>query len=87
MQFENGSAAEAGNGFEISSRFRRMIENRVARLELDAANDEAMVPLLESADHIRRQRHLVAAQRAEAERMRRFLDDSRTRDSSPMIPL
>ncbi len=34
---------------------------------------------LESKDHIRRQRRLVAAQRAEALRMRIFLDRARTR--------
>jgi hypothetical protein len=38
-------------------------------------------------DHIRRQLRLVAAQRAEALRMRLFLDRSKTRLPHPMIAL
>ena len=67
-------------GFEISPRFRRTIEDRIARLENDAELDEAQIATLESKDHVRRQRRLVAAERAEALRMRIFLDRARTRD-------
>jgi hypothetical protein len=66
-------------GFEISPRFRRTLEERIARLEYDATWDEAQAAGLESSDHIRRQMRLVAAQRAEALRMRIFLDRSRER--------
>jgi hypothetical protein len=71
--------------FEISPRFRRTVEDRVARLEKDAEQDEAQVALLENGDHIRRQMRLVAMQRAEALRMRLFLDRSKTRTPEPMI--
>jgi ribosome-associated translation inhibitor RaiA len=66
-------------GYEIGPRFRRLVEERIARLERDAASDEAHVDLLEDVDHIRRQMRLVLAQRAEALRMRIFLDRARTR--------
>ncbi len=66
-------------GFEISPRFRNTIEERITRLERDACWDETQIAGLESKDHIRRQRRLVAAQRAEALRMRIFLDRARTR--------
>ena len=66
-------------GFEVSPRFRRTIEERIARLEFDAAWDEAQAAGLQSSDHIRRHMRLVAAQRAEALRMRIFLDRSRER--------
>jgi hypothetical protein len=65
--------------FEISPRFRRSIEERIARLERGAADDEARILLLEDPDHIRRQLRLVATQRFEALRMRVFLDRSRDR--------
>ncbi len=74
-------------GFEISPRFRHTIEERIARLEKDAAFDEAQVELLMDGDHIRRQLRLVALQRAEALRMRLFLDRARTRLPRPLIPL
>lgn len=74
-------------GFEISPRFRHTVEERIARLERDAAYDEAQVTQLVDADHIRRQMLLVAAQRSEALRMRLFLDRSRTRLPRPMIAL
>lgn len=73
------------DGFEISPRFRRIVEERISRLEKDAAHDEAQVAMLEDCDHIRRQMRLVAAERAEALRMRLFLDRARTRSSRPMI--
>ena len=67
-------------GFEISPRFRRTLEERIARLERDAAWDEAQMARLEDRDHLRRQRRLVALERAEALRMRIFLDRSRTKE-------
>ncbi|MGD0098123.1 MAG: hypothetical protein ABSB60_16675 [Terracidiphilus sp.] len=73
--------------FEISPRFRRTIEDRVARLEKDADYDEAQVQFLEDGDHIRRQMRLVAIQRAEALRMRLFLDRAKTRLPRPLIAL
>jgi hypothetical protein len=75
------------DGFEISPRFRRTIEERIVRLEKDAAWDEAQVALFEDFDHIRRQLRLVAAQRAEALRMRLFLDRAKTRLPRPLIAL
>ena len=74
-------------GFEISPRFRQTIEERIARLERDANHDEAQINLLSDIDHIRRQMRLVAAQRAEALRMRLFLDRAGTRLPHPLIPL
>lgn len=71
--------------FEISPRFRRSIEERIARLERDADWDEAQVARLEHADHIRRQMRLVAAERAEAQRMRVFLERATTRTPSRLI--
>ncbi len=73
--------------FEISPRFRRTIEERIARLERDAEWDEAQVAHLESGDHIRRQMRLVAAERAEALRMRIFLDRARTGPPRPLIAI
>ena len=66
--------------YEISPRFRDTIQQRIERLEKDAARDEAEVPRLKHPDHIRRQMRLVAVQRAEAVRMRLFLNRSRTRE-------
>ena len=77
----------ADEGFEISPRFRHTIEERIARLEKDAVFDEAQVAALEDGDHIRRHMRLVAMQRAEALRMRLFLDRSRTRLPRPLIAL
>jgi hypothetical protein len=69
----------AQENYEISPRFRSMIEERIARLEQDAARDEADVARLDDVDHICRQLRLVAVERAEALRMRLFLDRARTR--------
>ena len=77
----------ANEGFEISPRFRRTLEERIARLERDAIQDEAQVALLEHGDHIRRQMRLVAMQRSEALRMRLFLDRAQTRLPRPLIAL
>jgi hypothetical protein len=72
--------------YEISPRFQRTIEERIARLETDAQSDEAFAALLENGDHIRRQMRLVATQRAEALRMRLFLDRAKTRLPRSLIP-
>lgn len=66
-------------GFEISPRFRRTVEERIARLERDAEYDEAQIVNLIDEDHIRRQMRLVALQRSEALRMRLFLDRAKPR--------
>lgn len=79
------AAPDNPSGFEISTRFRKMLEGRIARLEDDANQDEALLPLLENPDHVSRQKRLVEAQRAEAMRMRRFLDNSRTRFPGSLI--
>jgi hypothetical protein len=73
--------------FEISPRFRQSIEERIARLERDAEYDEAQLGVLEDIDHIRRQMRLVAVERAEALRMRLFLDRAKTRLPRPLIAL
>jgi hypothetical protein len=77
----------AQDGFEISPRFRRSVEERIARLERDAESDEAQVALLVDGDHIRRQMRLVAVERAEALRMRLFLDRANPRLPRPLIGL
>jgi hypothetical protein len=77
----------AAEGFEISPRFRITVEERIARLERDAEFDEAQVSRLVDGDHIKRQMRLVAIQRAEALRMRLFLDRAKTRLPRPMIAL
>ena len=74
-------------GFEISPRFRRTVEERIVRLERDAERDEAQVAHLKDGDHIRRQMRLVAVERAEALRMRLFLDRARTRLPRPLIEI
>lgn len=73
--------------FEIGLRFRQSLEERIARLERDAAWDEQMLASLTDEDHLRRHRRLVAVQRAEALRMRLFLDRSRARLPRPLIAL
>lgn len=74
-------------GFEISPRFRRTIEERIARLDHGADFDESQLPYLVHMDHTRRQLRLIAAQRAEALRMRLFLDRAGTRLPRPLIAL
>ena len=71
--------------FEISPRFRQTLEKRIARLESDAELDEAQVCFLADLDHIHRHMRLVAVQRAEALRMRLFLDRATTRAPQPTI--
>lgn len=77
----------ANEGFEISPRFRRTVEERIARLEKDAEYDEAQISVLDDVEHIRRQMRLVAVERSEALRMRIFLDRTRTRLPRPLIAL
>lgn len=77
----------ATDGYEISPRFRRSVEERIARLERDAATDEEQIGFLNHEDHIRRQMRLVAVQRTEALRMRLFLDRARTRLPRPLIEI
>ncbi len=81
------SAYHASDNVEISPRFRRSIEERIERLERDAAFDEAQAAQLENPDHIRRHMRLVAVERAEALRMRLFLDRAGTRLPRPLIAL
>ena len=75
------------DGYEISPRFRKSIEERIERLERDAATDEAQIERLEDFDHIRRQMRLVITQKTEALRMRLFLDRARARLPRPLIEL
>jgi hypothetical protein len=75
----------ASEGFEISPRFRSTLEERIARLERDAEHDEAQISRLEDGDHIRRQMRLVALERAEALRMRLFLDRAETRHAASAV--
>jgi hypothetical protein len=77
----------ASEGFEISLRFRRTLEERIVRLEKNAVFDEAQVDRLFDGDHIRRQMRLVAVERAEALRMRLFLDRAKPRLPRPLIAL
>jgi hypothetical protein len=81
------SNCAVNESFEISPRFRRTVEDRIARLERDAAHDEAEGARLHDGDHIRRHMRLVAVQRAEALRMRLFLDRARVRLPRPLIAL
>lgn len=73
--------------YEISPRFRRSLQERIARLERDAANDEAAISLLRDRDHIRRHRRLITVQRAEAKRMQAFLDHAVDRLPRPLIAM
>ncbi len=79
--------SSAVENLEISLRFRQSLEERIVRLERDAAWDEQMLASLTDEDHLRRHRRLVAVQRAEALRMRLFLDRSRARLPRPLIAL
>ncbi|MFC5861370.1 hypothetical protein ACFPT7_03610 [Acidicapsa dinghuensis] len=73
--------------YEISPRFRRSLEERIARLERDAVADEEALHFLKDPDHIRRHRRMIAVQRHEAKRMRTFLDRSLDRLPRPLIAL
>ncbi len=75
------------DSMEISPRFRKTVEDRIAGLERDAATDELNLVHLHHEDHLRRHRKLIAMQRAEALRMRLFLDRARTRLPRPLVEL
>jgi hypothetical protein len=75
------------DSYEISPRFRQSMEQRIARLERDANEDESALGSLRDEDHIRRHRRLIAVQRGEALRMRLFLDRARPRLPRPLIAL
>lgn len=77
----------ANDVFEISPRFRSILEERIARLEKDATFDEAQIVNLNDIDHIRRHMKLVAMQRSEALRMRLFLDRAQTREPRSMVKI
>jgi len=77
----------APENFEISPRFRQTLEDRIVRLERDADFDEEQIEKLDNVDHIRRQMRLVAVERAEALRIRLFLDRAKTRLPRPLIAL
>lgn len=81
------AAPDIRESLGISARFRQLIEERIERLEKDADRDEAQLAVLRNADHIRRHMRLIAVQRAEARRMRCFIDNSGTRVPPPMLPL
>jgi hypothetical protein len=72
-------------GFEMSLGFRKAIQERIAQLESDATRDEARLDLLIDIDHVRRQMRLVAVQRAEALRLRIFLDRADAGISRPLV--
>jgi hypothetical protein len=71
--------SKSQDSYEISPRFSQTIEERIIRLERDAAADERMIATLVHHDHIRRHRRLIAVQLAEALRMRLFLERSTKR--------
>ncbi len=73
--------------FEVSPRFRQSLVDRIERLERDADMDEATAMRLEDAEHLERHLKLVATQRAEALRMRVFLERAKTRLPRPLIAL
>lgn len=58
----------------ISPRFRKSIEDRIARLEMDAAQDGLVMAEFNDKDQIIRHQDLIDSQCAEALRMRLFLD-------------
>jgi hypothetical protein len=81
------AAPDSREGLEISSRFRHLIEERIERLEKDADSDEAQLAQLHHGDHIRRHMRLIAVQRAEARRMRNFIEKAGTRVPPPLMTL
>jgi hypothetical protein len=72
-------------GFEMSLGFRKAILERIAKLESDATCDEAQLDRLNDIDHVRRHMRLVAVQRAEALRLRIFLDRADAGISRPLV--
>jgi hypothetical protein len=71
--------------YEISPRFRDSIQERIDSLERDAAEDERTLDALDDEDHIRRHRRLITVQRAEALRMKLFLERAQAKLARPMI--
>ena len=65
--------------YHISQRLHCAIQSKALVLEVDALRDELAACSIENADHLRRQRLLIQAQRDEAERMRDFLDQDQRR--------
>ncbi|MGA8108833.1 MAG: hypothetical protein WBD46_09620 [Acidobacteriaceae bacterium] len=57
----------------VSARFRLTLESAILDLEAGAARDERTLPLIDDADHQRRQHLLVAAQLERAYRLRELL--------------
>lgn len=57
----------------VSARFRVTLESAIAALDVGAARDEQMIPLLTDVDHRRRQRLLIGAQRLRAQQLRELL--------------
>ena len=75
----------AQEGFEMSLGFRKAIQEHIAHLESNATRDEAQLNRLNDIDHVRRQMRLVAVQRAEALRLRIFLDRADAGISRPLL--
>jgi hypothetical protein len=65
--------------YEIGARFRKLLEDRIERLESDADADELALAAIVHADHQRRHQRLIQVERAEALRLRIFLDKTRVR--------
>jgi hypothetical protein len=63
----------ASEPIRVSERFRLTLESAILELEAGAAHDERLLPLLEDADHRRRQELLVARQLDRAFRLRELL--------------
>ncbi len=63
----------APEAIHVSERFRLTLESAILDLEAAAARDERILPLLENADHRRRQLLLVASQLDRAFRLRELL--------------
>jgi hypothetical protein len=77
----HSSTTELDLFYEVGARFRKLIEDRVERLEADADADELALAAILHADHQRRHLRLVQVQRAEALRLRIFLSKTRVRGS------
>ncbi|RXH58838.1 hypothetical protein [Granulicella sibirica] len=56
--------------YQISDRFRKVVEARIERLERDAEEDIRLIPTLLSEDHKRRQRLLAISQIEQAIHLR-----------------
>jgi hypothetical protein len=80
----HSSTTELDFFYEVGARFRKMIEDRVERLESDADADELALAAILDANHQRRHMRLVNAERSEALRLRIFLSRTRIRGSSPV---